>query len=173
MPDDDRLPALNRGELSNGGRTFRRGDMSLDEMAMDLVDSPWKGSSADIVIHRREGGFMGHGRTHYAELHKRLLKPNSGDEVEKIGDEILEIAHDKNQDVYARIACMRLWLDHVIGRPRVKVDVEQSGDNLDVESVILVVMTVLKDDPETRMRIAEGLKAMEDQVKSNGPLDGP
>lgn len=134
--------------------------MSLDDMSLDLSEKSWRGSSDNILVHRRNGGYMTKGRTHYADLHRRLIKADGStyDEVEKIGDEILELAHDKNQEPFVRLAAMKLWLDHVVGRPRTRVEVDHADSGMDVDTIMSAIMLALDDESEAKLKIAAVLR---------------
>ena len=103
------------------------------------------------------------GNMRMKKLRRSLLDATSAEDVKAVGSKLLELA--KGGDV----AAAKVWLDHVIGRPKEAVEISgPDGSTLDLSVIVSVIMLALGDDQAARGR---GAAAFRQLGRADGGLD--
>jgi hypothetical protein len=140
---------------------------SLRSLELDLSESPWMDTAADKARYSFEGALNLRGYHIHGGLHKHLVDENTPEEIVAARDAILSIMKNPLEDSVVRLAAARLYLEHVIGKPRLRVDVEDTAPTMGVEAIMTAVMLALDDVPEIRIKVAAVLREVRLSLPSN------
>jgi hypothetical protein len=107
------------------------------------------------------------GNRRMAELRKALLECATPERVAAVEKTLYTAA------VGGDIAAIRVWLEHMVGRPVQAVEVSTpEGQSLDVAMVAAVALEAIGDDQGARLRVAEAFARLGRSGDGVGPRPG-
>jgi hypothetical protein len=110
-------------------------------------------------------GIGNRGQRHHAEIRRSLINAETPEDVHKVGQELLAIAHSRRINVRTRLLAMRIWLDHVLGKPRVAPEMTDDDDSeISVDDIMTTVINVLEqfdNGVEIKVRMAQAFHWLE------------
>jgi hypothetical protein len=112
-------------------------------------------------------GLGNSGQRHRAEIRRTLIDAETPEEVRRVGQWLLELAHSPRVGVRTRLRAMTVWLEYVIGRPPKAADVagpyDRDDPEINVDDIMATVVEVLNRVPngaEIKLALAEALERL-------------
>jgi hypothetical protein len=106
------------------------------------------------------------GQRHRAAIHHALVNAETPEDVARVGQLLLDLAHSPKVSAGTRVAAIRTWLEAIIGKPRVAPDDSEDDDpGIDANDILNVVCEVLRTVPNgaaIRRKLAEAIRHLEE-----------
>jgi hypothetical protein len=122
-------------------------------------------------------GLGNSGQRHRAEIRRTLIDAETPEDVRRVGQWLLELAHSPRVGVRTRLRASKVWLEYVIGRPPKAADVagpyDRDDPEINVDDIMATVVEVLNRVPngaEIKLALAEALERLSEARGLRGPV---
>jgi hypothetical protein len=122
-------------------------------------------------------GLGNSGQRHRAEIRRTLIDAKTPEDVRRVGQWLLELAHSPRVGVRTRLRASKLWLEYVIGKPPKAADVagpyDRDDPEINVDDILMVVVDVLNAEPnglEIRLKLADAFERLSAARGLRGPV---
>jgi class 3 adenylate cyclase/tetratricopeptide (TPR) repeat protein len=154
------LTELQSSAVSNIGNT---------QLARDLPEA-WQRIEEGIVLARRTGDTYGRA-VGTGNLMLSHLFGGTWNEVERLGQELLNASPENHEDVHARFACLKAWRGEPAAEHVASLTGWRDGDNVETRFIAIAAgSAVALSEGRPEALLAEGTSVVREAVEKLGPL---